>query len=106
MLLGLLILVLAALWGVWGGYEKREESAALRTQAEAQLKDLSERQAQLTSDIANLETDRGMEEVLREQYALAAKGERLIVIVDAPKPAPLQATSSILDRIKKAFWWW
>ncbi len=105
-LAALLALVIAAIGGVWDGYQKARESAALRAQAQAQLADLTKRQAQLNADIANLKTDRGMEGVLREQYALAAKGEGLIVIVDSPMPAPIHATSSFMDKLRRAFTWW
>src|SRR3989338_8600795 len=81
-LLGLLLLVTVGAFGVWGVYQKEQESAALRAQAEGDRADLVERQAQLGSDITKLKTDRGMEEALREQYALAEKGEGLIIIVD------------------------
>jgi cell division protein FtsB len=106
LLFALLLLVVVAIGGVWNAYQKERESAALRVRAEVQLDDLSKRQTQLTSDIANLQTDRGREEVLREQYALAARGEGLIVIVEPQNAAPIQATSTILDKLKKAFTWW
>ena len=105
-LLGLLALFVVAMWGVWSAYQKERESAGLRAQAEIQLDDLAKRQEQLNSDIARLQTDRGREEILREQYALAAKGEGLIVIVDPSTTTPLHATSTLMDKIKKAFWWW
>lgn len=106
MLLGLAILVVAAASGVWSAYHKEKESAALRAQAEGQLADLSARQAQLDADIAKLETDRGKEEVLRDQYALAAKGERLIVIVNSTT-TEVQATSSPFAQwLHNAFPWW
>jgi len=60
---------------VWNIAGKAQESAVLKKQAQAQLADLMRRQGQLTSDIENLKTDRGKEEALRQQYALAAKGE-------------------------------
>jgi len=91
---------------VWGTYKKERESYALRQEAEIQLKDLRERQIQLDSNIASLETDRGKEQVLREQYALAARGEGLIVIVDTPPVAPTHATSTLVDWFKKTFTWW
>ena len=103
--LGLLALVVLAIGGVWNAYQKERESAALRTRAEVQLDDLTKRHAQLSSDIANLQTDRGREEVLREQYALAAQGEGLIVIVE-PQAEPAHATSTFMDKLRKAFRWW
>lgn len=106
MLVGFFVLVVAAGSGVWNAYHKQKESAALRAQAEAQLSDLTKRQAQLNSDIAKLETDRGKEEVLRDQYALAAKGEGLIVIV-SPTTTETQATSSAFAQwLHNAFPWW
>ncbi len=105
-LVGLAVLVVAVASGVWSAYHKQKESAALRTQAEAQLRDLSQRQTQLNSDIAKLETDRGKEEVLREQYALAAKGEGLIVIL-SPTTTEVQATSSAFAQwLHNTFPWW
>ncbi len=105
-LLGLFALIIAAGAGAWGAYKKERESYALRQEAEMQLDDLSKRQEQLDTDIASLETNRGKEQVLREQYALAARGEGLIVIVDTPPVAPTHATSSLVDWFKRTFTWW
>ncbi len=106
-LLALIVLVFAVAVGMWSAYQKAKESGSLRAQAQRQLHDFSARQSQLNSDIANLQTSRGKEEVLREQYALAAKGERLIIIVDPPASKPAQATSTtVFDTIKRTFSWW
>ena len=105
-IVALLILVIAVAWGVWNAYQKERESGALRAEAEAQLGDFAQRQTKLIDDIADLQTDRGKEEVLREQYALGAIGEGLIVIVDQPAAEPVHATSTILDKFRKAFRWW
>src|SRR3989338_2402000 len=105
-LLGLFALIVLSAMGVWSAYKKERESRALRQEAEMQLGDLSQRQEQLDADIASLETDSGKEQVLREQYALAARGEGLIVIVDTPPVAPTRATSSLVDWLKKAFTLW
>ena len=105
-LLSLFALIIVAGAGAWGAYQKERESYALRQEAEMQLDDLSKRQTQLDTDIANLETNRGKEQVLREQYALAARGEGLIVIVDTPPVAPTHATSSLVDWFKRTFGWW
>src|SRR3989344_5904824 len=93
--------------GVWGVYQKERESGALRAQAENELAGLLEREARLKGDIARLETDRGMEEALRDQYALAGEGEGLIIIVEPPAAEPVHATSSVREWFENVFnWWW
>jgi len=104
--MGIFVLVIVVVSGVWGVYPKARESGVLRTQAEIERTDLLERRARLESNIAQLQTDRGLEEALREQYALAERGERLVVIVDPLIPAPVKATSTIRTLFKKIFWWW
>src|SRR3989344_6972775 len=105
-LLALLALVGAALGGVWNVYHKERESADSRARAESERTDLLERETRLKNDIAELKTDRGMEEALREQYALAEKGEQLIVIVEPTASVPVEATSSIMSWFQKVFLWW
>src|SRR3990167_8453847 len=101
MLLALLIvLVFSAIWGVWNIYRKNAEAARLREQAERKLEDLQDRQARLEEDYEQLKTTRGIEEALREQYAVGAAGERLIVIVEPQAPEPVRATSSIMQWIR------
>lgn len=106
LIVALLLLTVTVAWSVWKAYQKEHESGMLRAEAELQLADFAERQTQLTDDIASLQTERGMEEVLREQYALAARGEGLIVIVEQPEATPVEATSTVFERIKRAFRWW
>src|SRR3989344_5497098 len=81
-MLALLGLIAVSISGVWGVYKKERESAELRAQIERERADLKARRALLESDLNSLKTDRGIEEALREQYALAENGEQLIVIVD------------------------
>src|SRR3989344_628717 len=102
-LLALLFLVFLAASGAWGVYEKERESKKLRLLAEAEREDLFMRQAQLESDTTQLKTDRGLEEALREQFALAERGGQLIVIVDPPTPVPIHATSTIGEWLGNLF---
>ena len=104
-LFALLILVFLAASSVWDVYGKERESRKLRLQAEAEQADLIKRQARLEADMAKLKTDRGLEEALREQFALAERGEKLVVIVDPPKPGPAKATSTVREWFGRIFWW-
>lgn len=104
---GLLCLVAAALWGVWGVRGKERDSAALRAEAEMARDELLQRQARLEAELAQLATDRGLEEQLRRQYGLAAEGESLIVIVDPATATPLRPRSSpVREWIERTFSWW
>ena len=105
-LLVLLTVVIFAAGGVWGVYKKERESATLRAQAENERTDLLAREARLKEDIGKLNTDRGMEEALREQYALAGQGEDLIVIVEPETPEPQATSTSVIKWVQKFFSWW
>jgi len=106
LILGLFALVVAAASGAWSAYQKERESSQLRAQAQAQLSDLTNRQKELNSDIAKLETARGKEEVLRSQYALAGYGEQEIIIID-PTSTEVHATSTAFaEWLHNTFPWW
>src|SRR3989344_6389174 len=105
-MLALLGLIAVSVSGVWGVYKKERESAELRAQVERERADLIARQALLESDLDRLKTDRGIEEALREQYALAENGEQLIVIVDPQSPPAVEATSTVREWLREFFWWY
>src|SRR3989344_2256958 len=79
--LSLVLLIIAVSFAVWGVSKKERESRTLRQEAEVQLADLKEQERTLTEHVESLRTDRGKEEVLREQYGVGRQGEGLIVIV-------------------------
>ena len=107
-LLMLFIVVALMASGVWGVYKKERESRVLRVQAENERTELLDRETRLKSDIAKINTDRGVEEALRAQYALAGSGEELIIIVEPPAPelTPATSTSAIRRWFEKIFPWW
>jgi|SRR3989338_1226178 len=102
----LVIAVFSVAWAVWNIFWKNREAGRLRAEAEAQLADLSERHQKLEAHYEKLKTERGMEEALREQYAVGSEGEGLIVIVEPKKAEPIHATSSIMQWIKDVFTRW
>jgi cell division protein FtsB len=93
-LLALILIVLAALSALWDVYKKERESRVLKNQAEAQLYNLNMQEDHLSGEIARLETARGKEEMLRENYEMAKDGEQMIMIIEPPtRPTPA-ATST------------
>ena len=104
MLLGMFLVLFVAVGGVWKIYLKDQESLLQRREAEAQLKELSDRKDRLTADVHSLDSDRGKEEALRSQYQIGKDGEGLIVIVDQ-KPATTTATTT-KGWLQRTFWWW
>lgn len=55
---------------------------------------LEQQKEKLTSDINNLNTDQGKEEVFRENFGLAKDGESEIVILDNQNPPTSQPPAS------------
>ena len=97
-LLALFVIVLTALSALWDVYKKEKESRILKNQAEAQLYNLNMQEDHLNGEIARLETARGKEEMLRENYEMAREGENMIMIIDPPKRAPSAATTTTLNK--------
>ncbi|MBI5003742.1 hypothetical protein HZC00_01470 [Candidatus Kaiserbacteria bacterium] len=107
LLLVLIILVFLGISGVWRIYHREKESAILNQESAAHLADLTRREAHLKTDIANLDTDRGKETALREQYQMGKGGERMIIIVNPPTPVAAPATSTpFVEWFKSVFPWW
>jgi len=102
----LLLLVFAAMRGVWGVYKKEQDSRALRIESETQLAELKSREGDLRQDIAALRSERGVEEVLREEYELAKEGEGVIVIVDPPSMPTPDPEPTRLQKFENLFRWW
>ena len=105
-LAGLIVVVLIASGGVWDIYKKESESLSLRKQAETSLAELSQHQTQLQTNIHNLESDRGKEGAIRDQYQMGKSGEGMIIIVDRPVPKPLEPTSTDKGFLHKVMPWW
>lgn len=104
-LFALFVLVCFAGWSVWGAWQKDQTSEALKEQSQAQLTGLTAQDQTLQQNIADLQSERGKEAALREEYSVGEQGENMIVIVDAsstPPPPP----PSLMDKLKKAFSWW
>lgn len=106
LLVGLFCAVVISASSVWNIARKERESAILRDEARAQLAALEGRKERLDESLKRLQTERGLEEELREQFSLAREGEELIVIVEkTPEPVPEPPPPSFIERLKRGFWW-
>lgn len=91
--LGVLVLIFA--WGVINFMDKMKVTIKNKKIAEDKVAQLDQEKERLSSDIAKLKTDTGVEESIREKFGLAKEGENVIVIIEdknAPK-VPLEANT-------------
>ena len=91
-----LFLVIAFVWGcvvVVRIYTKYREAVALRNQSQEELRELQSKQADLTTQINGLSTDRGLESEVRNRYRVVRPGEQLVIVVDPATSATTTQTS-------------
>ena len=94
--LGILVFIFA--WSVFGFMGKMQITRENRKIAENKLIELKKEKEKLSSDIAKLKTDEGVEESIRAKFGLAKEGEGVIVIVEDPNPPEIPKQES------KGFW--
>jgi len=85
--LGILLLFFA--WSILGLTRKMELTRENRKMAEKNVAGLLEEKERLSTDIAKLETEQGVEESIREKFGLSKEGEGLIIVVE-DKNAPTE----------------
>jgi len=78
--LGVIILVFA--WSVIQLVSKAKETAKNKNIAEDKIAELQKGKEKLSSDIAKFQTEKGIEENIREKFGLAKEGENMIVIIE------------------------
>ena len=78
----LIILLGAFAWGVLGFFNKMQVTRDNKKIAESKFMELKTQQEKLSSDIAKLQTEKGVEENIRDKFGLAKEGEGLIVVLD------------------------
>src|SRR3989338_9379707 len=65
---------------VWRAWWQSRTVTAERDAAKAELAELGARRAELTRELATLETERGQETLLRQKFPIAREGEGVIVV--------------------------
>lgn len=105
-LVSLMAVSVFAAFAVWGVYKKEQESRMLRLQAESQLYDLQDQQRNLSERISGLNTQKGKEAILREQYGVAKSGESVVIIVEAEKADMAPEESGVRVWVRKFVPFW
>ncbi len=78
----LCLVLVGILWNTWGIYQKERMARKILEEAETQRGELDARAKKLENDIERLHTEAGIEEVVRDRYGVAKRGEEVIVLVD------------------------
>jgi cell division protein FtsB len=78
----LAIIVTLFAWKVIGLTIKLQETYKNKNIEQTKISDLESRKEDLTSKINKLNTDKGKEEIIRENFGLVKEGENVIVIID------------------------
>ena len=96
-LLPLAVLLIFLARGTWNIYVKNRDSGIELRIAEERLLKLRERQKALSTGVAKLQTETGIESEIRDRLQMAKEGERAIVIVDA------ETDTGLLPRQQETF---
>lgn len=94
---------------VWGVYQKERLTNINKKQRLTHLKDLEKRKDALQKEINRLNTERGIEEDIRQKFEMVKDGEREIIIVDTPlntSKARDEGSVGMLDRFINMVIFW
>ncbi|MBI2617970.1 septum formation initiator family protein [Candidatus Kaiserbacteria bacterium] len=89
--------------GVFEVYQQEKETRINKNQRLSHLEGLTVREEALQEEIDRLNTERGVEEEIRQKFEVAKEGERVIVIVDTPKATETEENSRNSGFFKKLF---
>ena len=102
-LLALFCLLVLFAYNMVGLISKERETSKKKELVLAQIDTLRSREKGISSDIAKLKTDEGVEETIREKYQVAKEGEKMVTIVD-PEKSNTEIESESLET--HSFWGW
>ena len=88
----LIILVIFTGQTVFIDYRRYQDSRAGLALAEKEVAAMENKKAVLEESTAELKTEQGIEEAIRQKYQVTKNGERLIVIVDDEQRKPIETT--------------
>ena len=89
------IIVILAIHSTWDIYQKQLESQKLLTLSQEQAGELKSREAELQSQIANLQTPQGLEAEIRSKFNVAKPNENVAVVLDNGSTTDSTTTNSV-----------
>jgi cell division protein FtsB len=106
--LGILFCVLVIFsYNLFGLLEKERDTAKKKELILDQIDQYQKREDSLSSDIAKLKTETGIEDIIREKYQVVKPGENMVVILDSPnkdsKTEGAPQRYSLWERFKRIF---
>ncbi|MHB1118319.1 MAG: hypothetical protein ACYCZ7_02245 [Minisyncoccota bacterium] len=78
----LFVALILASHGAWRVYQKAEIARTERDESVRVLTEIEERTKELETSLAGLKSDQGIENEVRQKYAVARPGEEVVVVVD------------------------
>ena len=94
----MLLVTFSAGQAAWSMYGKFSEASASDADAQLNLAQLQQQEAQVSAKVSALQTERGQEAAIRETYGLALPGEGEIDIVQS-------ATATAATSTLSPSWW-
>ena len=101
----LFLIVVFFLWSIIGLVSKAEETSKNKNLAEDRKQELLDKKERLTKDIEKLNTEKGIEESIRDKFGYVKQGEEMIVVVENKNPTivPDQKATGIFGFFKRLF---
>ena len=103
-LLLFLVIIIIFAGAVYDLYLKNRDATKSNNISKAQLNELREKQQTLNDELNSLQTDRGLDETIRDKFRVVKGGEELIVIPDSETPALQTKKVNTITEKKFGFW--
>jgi len=103
------MLVIFSARAAWSMYGKFTSASAAAASSQVELERVLAQKEDVTAELEDLSSDRGVEELLRERFGVAKPGEgeiRIVRKVGGEGDAPLDEKGNIFTRIFRALFVW
>lgn len=99
-ILVLLVAFILVSRGAWSVHQKAEIARTERDESVRMLAELQERNTALEASLERLKSDKGIEDEVRQKYAVARPGEEVVVVVDESSKKGKNGD----EALQKSFW--